>query len=97
VNFTKKHYQLVSTGINKTLSIDKQLISTVTNKKYDNDVLFDELADLVNNDFRAWYCGRFYKLGTQRVLELASIARADGREPKKLFSTLLKTPPQERH
>lgn len=76
---------------------DKQLVSTGKNKYiptdincYDNDVLFNELTDLVNPQFRAWYCKQFYRLGKTKVLELASTAKADGRDPRKLFSTLLK-------
>lgn len=52
--------------------------------------LYDSLSSLLNPKFRAWYCQRFYQLGTQRVLELASIARADGHNKPKLFSLLLK-------
>ena len=85
-NTLNKKYQLVSTGTNKYIPTG---ISTDTNK-YDNDLLFDELSDLVNPSFRAWYCKQFYKLGNQRVLQLASQARADGKNPKKLFSHLLK-------
>lgn len=75
-------YQLIPTGINS---------NNVSNSKdYDNDVLYQELSDLVNPSFRAWYCKKFYQLGKDKTLELASIARADGREPKKLFSYLLR-------
>lgn len=93
--------QLVSTGINN-LEIPTD-ISTATQKYitrkvvqkigkgyYTNDQLFDMLPDLVNQQFRAWYCERFYALGHQRVLELASVARSDGKEPRKLFSFLIK-------
>lgn len=89
VQIPKKHYQLVSTGINKTKPTDTQLISTVTNR-YDNDFLFDQLQDLVNPKFKAWYCREFYRLGKDQVLKLASQARIDGRTPSKLFSHLLK-------
>jgi membrane-bound lytic murein transglycosylase MltF len=87
VEIPEKHYQLVSTGKNKYIPTD---ISTVTSKKkYDNDFLLEELSDLTNDNFRAWYCSKFYKLGKDRVLELASIARADGKNPSRYFSYLL--------
>lgn len=74
--------QLVSTGINKSKPTDTNW--------YENDHLFNQLSDLVNPEFRAWYCKRFYAIGKERVLVLASQARADGKEPRKLFSKLIK-------
>lgn len=82
----EKHYQLVSTGKNKYIPTD---ISTDTSKKYDCDYLYEELGDLVNDNFRAWYMSKFYKLGKDRVLQLASTARNDGINKSKLFSFLL--------
>ncbi len=83
--------QLISTGINKT---KYQLISTDTSKarkrKFDNDYLFESLSELVNTQFKAWYCKHFYRLGKTKVMEIAALAKADGKEPKKLFSFLLK-------
>lgn len=58
--------------------------------KYDNDLLYEELNTLVNDQFKSWYMKCFYKLGKQKVLELAGEAMADGKEAKKLFSYLLK-------
>jgi hypothetical protein len=86
VEIPEKHYQLVSTGKSNYIPTD---ISTVTNKKYDNDFLFDELKDLVNDNFKAWYMSKFYKLGKDKVLELASIARADGKNRQRYFSYLI--------
>jgi hypothetical protein len=79
-NFTD--YQLVSTGI-------KRLNPTDTNC-YENDYLFQQLGDLVNEKFKAWYCKEFYRLGKVKVLELASVAKSDGKQPAKLFSYLLR-------
>lgn len=56
------------------------------------DNLIVELSDLTNPQFQAWYAKRFYALGKDEVLKRASIARADGLEPRKLFSKLLKQP-----
>jgi hypothetical protein len=82
INQVLKSSQLVSTGINK--------FNTTDTNCYEADHLFNQLTDLVNPQFRAWYCKRFYALGKDRVLILASQARADGRDPRKLFSTLIK-------
>ena len=84
--------QLVSTdiptGFNKVKTTDTT--GTTNTKRYDADELFDLLPDLTNPRFKAWYCKMFYALGRTRVLELASVARADGKQPSKLFSLLLK-------
>lgn len=65
-------------------------IDSKNNKKYDNDHLFDALPDLVNEQFKPWYCRMFYQLGKDRVLRLASIARSDGKNKRAYFSKLLK-------
>lgn len=54
------------------------------------DVLFSDLSDLVNPEFKSWYCKMFYKLGRDQVLIMASKARADGYDKRKYFSRLLK-------
>jgi len=81
-------------------SIGQQLVSTgmklatnptdSSNNWYENDYLFDQLSELVNPQYKAWYCKQFYRLGKTKVLQLASIAKADGKQPSKLFSLLLK-------
>lgn len=57
----------------------------------DINILFDDfkVQGLVNEEFKAWYCKAFFKLGRDRVLVLASQAKADGNDPLKLFSHLL--------
>jgi hypothetical protein len=59
-------------------------------KPHEQDILYTTLSDLVNNQFRPWYCQAFASLGRERVLELASLARADGKDKCKYFSFLLK-------
>lgn len=67
--------------------------TTGLDKKYlETDLLYEDLSSLVNSQFKAWYCSRFYALGRERVLILASQARADGKDPVKLFSYLLRKP-----
>lgn len=57
----------------------------------DSDRLYEELGDLTNPQYRTWYCGKFNRLGRERVLRLASQARADAKKDKRrLFSYLLK-------
>lgn len=54
------------------------------------DQLLSEVADLINPNFKAWYCKRFATLGKESVLRYASQARADGKTPARLFSFLIK-------
>lgn len=55
------------------------------------NVLYEDMADLVNEKYKGWYCKTFFKLGREKVQRLASEARADATEDKrKLFSSLLK-------
>lgn len=81
--------QLVSTGVNKFTTTDTT-VKDRGGKKYDADHLFDQLSDLVNPQFKAWYCKMFYAIGKDRVLQLASLARQDGKDHRKYFSHLLK-------
>lgn len=78
------NYQL-STGRSnlKQLSTEQLSVSEV-------DTIYKDISDLTNETFKSWYCKRIYQLGRQEILKRASIARADGKEPKKLFSTLIK-------
>ena len=88
LNNRGQRHQLVSTDSKNSL------VSTdiSTGRGYENDQLFEQLSDLVNPTYRAWYCGLFYKLGKERVLRLASVARADAKtNPRGYFSKLLKT------
>lgn len=77
----------VTTGLNNL-----KTTVTVVGKNYRlTEELYNQLPDLVNPEFKKWYCKRFHVLGTDEVLKRASIARSDGLEPRKLFSKLLAT------
>lgn len=54
------------------------------------DLVIREVGDLINQKFLAWYKHMYYLLGRERFFTIASVARADGKDPKRLFSTLLK-------
>jgi hypothetical protein len=80
--------QLVSTEGNLVTSTDTTDINC---KRYEADELYDLLGGLVNSQFKAWYCKQFYRLGRERVLQLAAIAKADAKtDPRRYFSRLLK-------
>lgn len=88
--------ELLSTDIScnnrtkPTVTIDTPTTNNVHRNDWEADNLFAQLSDLVNERFRAWYISNFYRLGRDRVLQLASIARADGRNKPAYFSRLLK-------
>ena len=87
----------VTTGLNKlnpTVTVVREQVSFPGNKYYDVDKLYEQLSDLVNDKFKRWYCKQFYSLGIERTLELASLARSDGKDPKRLFSHLIKSKKQ---
>lgn len=58
-----------------------------------NKQLYMELADLTNprtnGKMELWYLQEFERLGFVRVMELASLARQNGRIPHKYFSKLI--------
>jgi hypothetical protein len=61
-------------------------------RKYsDITMLYEDLKaqGLVNEEFKAWYCSAFFKIGRDKVLVLSSQARADGKDPQKLFNHLI--------
>ena len=80
--------QLISTGIN--INKIPVAIPPYNPPTYENDQLYEQLTGLVNPQYKAWYMKVFYSLGRQRVLQLAGVARADGRDQAKLFSHLLR-------
>lgn len=70
-----------TTGLNK---LEGRSYSDVT-------AVYEELKSqgLVNDKFKAWYCSAFFKIGRERVMILASQAKADGKDPIRLFSHLI--------
>lgn len=80
-----KQTTAVATGINN-------LNTTATDNctPMQADELFVHLQDLVNPQFKAWYCQQFHGLTRTKVIQIAAQAKADGKDPRKLFSFLLK-------
>lgn len=72
---------------NRTTGLNK-----LEGRKYsDITMLYDDLEKqgLVNGKFKSWYCQQFFKIGRERVQRFASEAKADGKDPQKLFSHLI--------
>ena len=84
----------VTTGFNKL----KPTVTTVEGTKtkltkqevMGCDIGLSDYADIMSPKFYAWYCKAWYKLGRGKFDLLASMARADGKDPAKLFSKLIK-------
>lgn len=69
----------------------KPVSAATTGKKiYETDFIYSDLSDLVNDQYRAWYCSKIHAIGRDRIMILAAQARADGKDKKKLFSHLLR-------
>lgn len=77
--------------VSRTPPVDNRPTGSATTGKnyFEINILYEDLLDLTNDTFKAWYCKVFYQLGIERVRVLASQARADGKNPKRLFSHLL--------
>ena len=58
-------------------------------KKFDADYLCEDLSDLIEQKYRLWFIKRFYSLGRDEVLQLAAVAKTDGKNPKRLFAHLI--------
>ena len=83
--------QLIPIEGNKVTSTDTTGINCSPYPKYDADALYERLPDLVNDQFRKWYIKQFYRLGSDRVFQMAAVARADARtDSRRYFSTMLK-------
>ena len=54
------------------------------------DVALSDYQDLMSPRFKNWYCKVFYILGRELFAAIAAEARADGKDPAKLFSIKLK-------
>lgn len=83
VNPTVPTVTIGTTVRNKNLKLTQQEVQAC-------DIGLSAYQDLIQRDFYAWYCKAWYILGRAKFDLLASMARADGKDPKKLFSYLLK-------
>jgi hypothetical protein len=85
----------VTTGINE-VNPTVTTVTTVEERKLSKEqVLGCDMAltmynDLISDKYREWYCKMFYEIGRERFATLAAQARADGKNPARLFSFLLK-------
>jgi hypothetical protein len=76
----------LTTGLNKL----KPIVTTDNCNAQEADQIFNMLPELVNPQYKAWYCREFYRLPRTKIMELASLAKSDGSDPQRLFSFLLK-------
>jgi ribulose kinase len=81
----------IVTTVGKSKNTTVTTVTTVGDKYKTTEALFEDLSDLVNQEFKAWYCKQFHVLGAAEVLKRASIARNDAKGDKRhYFSYLLK-------
>lgn len=67
---------------NKELKLTKQEVLGC-------DIGLSEFQDLIPHNFYKWHCKVWYQIGRDKYSLLAAQARADGKNPAKLFSYLL--------
>lgn len=83
-----------TTGLNKFNTIvtieDRDKVRLTKQEVLGCDIGLGDYKDVMHPDFYRWYCKAWYKLGRAKFDQLASVARADGKEPAKLFSKLVK-------
>jgi hypothetical protein len=88
-----KNPTVVEDLLKQPTAIEEEQPTAVVEKQLSTeDELFTKLLDsgLVNETFKSWYCGAFYRLGRGLVLELAGKALIQGKDPQKYFSYLVK-------
>lgn len=54
------------------------------------DLLISENTDVLCLDFKAWYCKCIKLIGSDKFIQLASLARSEGNNKARYFSWLLK-------
>lgn len=94
---TKPNLTKLNTTVGDKADVDNSTTETTGLKKLDgrkySDItaVYDDLLEqgLINEKYKAWYCSSFFKIGRERVMILASQAKADGKDPQKLFSHLI--------
>ena len=72
-----------------------QLTAVVINKLINNKLIDQVISDYIDltgggKDMKGWYATAIRRLGVDRFCQLASIARAEGKNPARYFSWLLK-------
>lgn len=87
---TKQLVPIVPIEVKPTDTIGTTGTGTKYNNSYECDELYEQLPDLVNRQYRGWFCKQFYRLGKDKVLKLAAVARTDGLNAPRYFAKLLK-------
>jgi len=84
---TRNNWQLPAEGKNHKTQLS---IDNCRPKPEQVDYAIEQIQDLITMPtLKPWYCSAAYKLGVTKLLQLASIARADGKDKPKFFSYLI--------
>ena len=75
--------------VDKPITVNKK-VGIKTKNVGDAYYLCEQYSDLIGDKFVPWYIKCFVEIGRERVMILASQAKADGENPQRLFSYLLK-------
>lgn len=77
-----------SNGYGKKSS-NSMAIDKLSNK--DKDIVLDYYSQLIDEEYRGWFSNKLDEIGKRKFTDLADRAIKYGRDPKKMFSHLLKS------
>lgn len=67
-------------------------LTTIDNcSRKEVDILLKDCSDLIEPTFKEWFAKSFYSLNRNKIIQLASVARNDGKNPRRYFSYLIKS------
>lgn len=72
------------------IAIESKELNTIAIEDREIDLLLLDKADLICNEYRAWYCKWIKQHGVDKFLQLASRAEQEGKNKPRYFSWLLK-------
>lgn len=74
---------------NSQLPIGLKRLKPIANSQL-VDTMLQDYAHLMDASYIKWFAGKFQYMSAEEVARCASEAQADGKDPKRLFSFLIK-------
>ena len=95
-NCTTDNWELNSKPIVQLSIVQNTPKKNIVNDEKMVDAILEQLSDLITPSFKPWFAREFYKIPRERIMILASQARADAKTtPARLFSYLIKLETQK--
>lgn len=80
-------------SLKELLQVKAKLSSTRSNRDINKnpiDSVLEDYQELLHPEFRAWYALAIKRLGRHQFMQVAAVARQEGRHPQRYFNWLLK-------